>query len=298
MKARFGLKAALISVCILMLLGFTVWQLGARNELQKLGAALFPSSAVHALKRAPGGVSAAAAVYTFEGDFNLIGKAGLRHVKAQFFDVNPQDLTWEGRPIRVAVRDESGSGQRIQRQWADSRTCRGIKEVDPRRGRGEESSRSGRATVQMDGGPASLTNAVTLTNQLDAIGPCWRDQPPSFAVGATLAKALKLCQTAERGRWIIEDFPDDNEETTLGSLDYRMLVGKVLAIGERTAELDGKACEITNRTLTFGDDPRYPLWVDLRCRQKVSIPSVRVTSNCRQMTANLGRFSYHLRKQS
>jgi hypothetical protein len=129
---------------------------------------------------------------------------------------------------------------------------------------------------------------VSLLSALVVLAPSLADAAPSVS-----------CKTEANGRWVITSYSFDDGIVAVSDAEARKNVGSKVFISKDKVAYLNETCDVAKvSSMKSNDYQKYPLGVDIDCKNKVFLPAFFVANSCEKMLAVSGDgVNYTLRRQ-
>jgi hypothetical protein len=119
-----------------------------------------------------------------------------------------------------------------------------------------------------------------------------------LAPGLAAASPTATCKTGADGQWVIASYFFDNGIVAVGDAEARKNLGSKVIFSKDQVIFLGDTCHVANVSSEKTKDyPKYPLFVSVGCRNKVTLPYFFVSNSCEKMLAATGDGVYYIMRR-
>jgi hypothetical protein len=113
------------------------------------------------------------------------------------------------------------------------------------------------------------------------------------------AAPAATCKTAANGHWVVTSYFFNDGIIAVGPEEARKNLGSKVSISKDQVIFLGETCNVAKvLSMKSRDYPKYPLGVDVSCKNKVFLPAFFVANACDRMLAASGDgVNYILRRK-
>ncbi len=107
------------------------------------------------------------------------------------------------------------------------------------------------------------------------------------------------CKTGVNGHWVITSYVFEDGIVAVSDAEARKNVGAKVFISKDKVVYLNETCDVSKVMSMRGNAfPKYPLGVNITCKNKADVPAFFVTDSCKKLLADTGDgVSYILRRQ-
>jgi hypothetical protein len=130
---------------------------------------------------------------------------------------------------------------------------------------------------------------LSLLSALVVLAPGFADASPSAT-----------CKTGADGHWIITSYFFNDGIIAVGPAEARKNVGAKVFISKDRVTYLGDSCDVAKvSSMKSKDYPKYPLGVDIACKNQVYLPAFFVANSCDKMLSSAAEgINYIMKRQN